>query len=252
MYSQYHADACALAMIARRRPTGILSMDSTDSRSPRPGWLRLLGGRVAIFWPAKMIGTTVGMTVFFVVYFWILQHPLRPPVIMPLTAVDRWIGFWPGALPLYFSLWIYVSLAPALLTERRELLAFGVAAVVLSVVGLGIFFIWPTAVPPPAVEWARYPAFAFLKSVDASGNACPSLHVAFAVFSAAWFGHVFRRLNLATSLRMFNWLWCAGIMYSTVATRQHVSLDVFAGALLGGGIAAANLAWLNSRRPKQT
>jgi len=223
-------------------------MDFPDSRASRFAWFRLLAARVATFWPAKMIGTTAGMAAFFAVYLWILQHPLRPPLVMPLTAVDRWIGFWPGALPLYLSLWLYVSLAPALLTDRRELISLALGAVAMSAVGLGTFLIWPTAVPTPDVEWARYPSFAFLKSVDASGNACPSLHVAFAVFTARWFGHLFRNGQAATWLRVGNWLWCVGIVYSTVATRQHVSLDVLAGAVLGGGIATINLRWLNSRR----
>jgi len=34
---------------------------------------------------------------------------------------------------------------------------------------------------------------------------------------------------------------CAGILYSTIATRQHVALDAAAGAVLGG---AASLAYL--------
>jgi membrane-associated phospholipid phosphatase len=216
-------------------------MDSTDSRPHPRGWLRQCGNRLIRFWPAKMIGTTVGMTVFFVVYFWILQHPLSPPTVMPLTGVDRLIGFWPGALPLYLSLWIYVSLAPALLISDRELWAFVRGAVAISVIGLGIFLVWPTAVARPEVEWSRYPAFAFLKSVDASGNACPSLHVAFAVFTAVWFERVLREMGAGHLLRAVNWLWCLGILYSTMATRQHVVLDVVAGVVLGGAVAAANL-----------
>ncbi len=73
---------------------------------------------------------------------------------------------------------------------------------------------------------------------DASGNACPSLHVAFAVFTAVWFGHLLRQMKAGGLARSLNWLWCAGILYSTIATRQHVALDVLAGAVLGAVIAA--------------
>jgi membrane-associated phospholipid phosphatase len=41
--------------------------------------------------------------------------------------------------------------------------------------------------------------------------------------------------------RACNVLLCAGILYSTIATRQHVALDAAAGAVLGG---AASLAYL--------
>ena len=217
-------------------------MDS-PRRPPITGSVQI-GGRVLRWWPAKMVGTSLGMTVFFITYFWILRHPLHPPLVMPLTAVDRWIGFQPWALPLYLSLWFYVSLAPALLIDRRELVSYGVAVIGLSVVGLGVFLFWPTAVSPPDVDWARHPAFAFLKAADASGNACPSLHVAFAVFTAVWFERLLRQMAAGRGLRALNWLWCVGILYSTVATRQHVALDVLAGMALGAAVAAAHMRWL--------
>jgi membrane-associated phospholipid phosphatase len=201
---------------------------------------------------AKCIGTTLGMTAFFVVYFWLLHHPFFPITIMSLTAVDRWIPFQPGALGLYISLWFYVSLAPALLTERRELLSYLLAAAALSVVGLGIFLFWPTAVPVLAQDWPQ-PSFLFtLKRVDASGNACPSLHVAFAVFTACWFQRLLREMGAGPVARALNWLWCLGILYSTIATRQHVALDVLAGAVLGAVVAAVHLRLIRPTAPRRT
>jgi membrane-associated phospholipid phosphatase len=216
-------------------------MDLQHKRPPDAGWLHQVGARVLTWWPAKLIGTTFGMTAFFVVYFWLLWHPLYPVTIMPLTAVDRLVSFGPAALPLYFSLWFYVSLAPALLIVRRELVSYGLAAVGLSVIGLGIFLFWPTAVAPPEVDWLQHPVFSFLKSVDTSGNACPSLHVAFAVFTAVWFERLLRQMGAGRLVRALNWLWCSGILYSTVAIRQHVSLDVLAGAVLGATVAIVHL-----------
>ena len=216
-------------------------MDSRDLPSPHAGWLHQFGPRLRTMWRAKFIGTTVGMTAFFVAYFWLLHHPLFPITIMPLTAVDRLIGFQPEALVLYVSLWIYVSLAPALLINRRELVSYGVAAIVLSVIGLGIFLFWPTAVPKSALDWSRHPSFSVLQTVDASGNACPSLHVAFAVFTAIWFEHLLREMKAGGVAQALNWLWCAGILYSTIAIRQHVALDVLAGAVLGAVVAVLHL-----------
>jgi membrane-associated phospholipid phosphatase len=213
-------------------------------------WLVQADFRLRSRWLAKMICTTLGMAVFFIAYFWLLRNPLHPPFIMPLTAVDRLFGFWPGAVPIYFSLWIYVSLAPALLTDPRELISYGLAAIGLSVIGLGIFLFWPTAVPPGDINWSQHPAFVFLKSVDTSGNACPSLHVAFAVFTAVWFQRLLRRMGAGRLVRGLNWLWCGGILYSTIAIRQHVSLDVLAGAMLGLAVAAAHLWLLRAFNPK--
>lgn len=219
-------------------------MDLPPTRPPEAGWLHQLLPRALTWWPIKVIGTTLGMTLFFVVYFWLLRHPVFPVTVMPLTVVDRWIGFWPPALPLYLSLWFYVSLAPALVIDRRELVSYGLAWVALSAIGLGIFLFWPTAVPVPDIDWARYPSLAFLKSADAAGNACPSLHVAFAVFSAVWFDRLLRQMGAGRWARAGNGLWGLGILYATIATRQHVALDVLAGTALGAAVAAVHLRWL--------
>lgn len=209
---------------------------------------RLLSRRVLVWWPVKMTGTALAIALFFPAYLWVLGHPWFPVTVMPWTALDQWIGLQPAALPLYLSLWFYVSLVPALMVDRRELWSCAVAWIALSAIGLGIFMIWPTAVPAPDVDWSLYPALRFLKSTDATGNACPSLHVAFAVFSAVWFGHLLARVGAGRTLRILNWLWCAGILYSTMAIRQHVALDVLAGAGLGAVVASAHLRWLGRFR----
>jgi membrane-associated phospholipid phosphatase len=215
-------------------------MDQRELHPTDVGWLHQLGPRLRTMWLTKLIGTTAGMTAFFVAYFWLLNHPVFPITIMPLVAVDRWIAFRPEALVLYASLWVYVSLAPGLLIDRRDLLSYGLAALVLSVIGLGIFFLWPTAVPKVELDWARYPSFLTLRDVDASGNACPSLHVAFAVFTALWFARLLCQMQAGHLAQALNWLWCLGILYSTLATRQHVALDVLAGAILGAVVAAGH------------
>lgn len=181
----------------------------------------------------KAIGTTAIMTVFFVGYFEILRAPLFPPALVPLTALDRWIPFTPAALPIYASLWLYVSLPPAFFVDRRRLIAYGWAIGSLCATGLAIFYFLPTATPAALVNWDAYPGFAMLKGIDTNGNACPSLHVATAVFSGLWLHRHLREMGASTALRLGNALWCAGIVYSTLATKQHVALDVLAGLLLG-------------------
>jgi len=188
-----------------------------------------------------MTGMTLGMTLFFAAYFRVLHHPIFPVTIMPLTAVDRLISFRPEALPLYLSLWIYVSLAPALMIERQEIMSYALATVGMSFIGLGIFLLWPTTVFWSDADWSQHPAFAFLQTVDASGNACPSLHVAFAVFTAVCLGRLLRQMGAGRVVCAFNWLWCLGIIYSTVAIRQHVVLDAIAGAGLGAVVAVVHL-----------
>lgn len=198
-----------------------------------------------------MVGITVGMTVFFIAYFHILRSPIFPVTVMPLTALDHLIPFDPWWLLPYVSLWVYVSLAPSILSDRTELVDFALASVALSVVGLTIFLLWPTVVPPSSASWEQYPWVAFLKNVDASGNACPSLHVAYAVLSGAWIDQTLRRRGAAKGWRIGNVIWAAMITYSTVATRQHVVLDVVGGAVLGAGVVAVQR-WRPWRKISQT
>jgi membrane-associated phospholipid phosphatase len=224
-------------------------MDLQPMLPSTTGWLHQARIRLMINWPVKIIGTTLVMTGFFLAYFWVLNHPFFPVTTMPLTPIDRLIPFQPDILPIYFSLWLYVSLAPALLADRREIISYGPVTVGMSIIGLGIFLLWPTTVRWPDIDWSQHPAFAFLKSVDAAGNACPSLHVAFAMFTAIWLDRLLRQMGAGRFVRAFNWLWCLGILYSTVAIRQHVVLDVLVGAALGVIVALLHLRWLRVSDP---
>lgn len=206
-----------------------------------PAAPRLLDRITSHFW-LKALGTPVFMAVFFIVYFAVLRNPASPPVEVPLIALDRWIGFHPLALIPYVSLWFYVILPTALMMKFRELFGYTVGAAALSAVGLFIFYRWPTATPPADIDWAAHPSMQFLKSMDAAGNACPSLHVAFSVFTAAWLARILNRIHAPTTAHVVNILWALAILHSTLATRQHVALDLIAGAVLG-----AVAAWVNLR-----
>ncbi len=196
-------------------------------------WYRQAAAAIARHCYLKAIGTMLFIGVFFGAYFYLLKNPAYPIAMMPFTLLDQLIGFQPHAMPLYISLWVYVSLPPALLATRRELYGYGAAMAATCLTGLFIFYLWPTAVPATNIDWALYPAVDFLKNIDASGNACPSLHVATAVFSGIWLHHLLRRFGAPLWIFSFNWVWCIGILYSTLATRQHVAVDVLAGIALG-------------------
>lgn len=197
------------------------------------GWYRQLAAAAASHILLKAIGTPLFIAIFFGAYLYLLKHPAYPTTIMPFTTLDRLISFQPQAMPLYVSLWVYVSLPPALLASRRELYGYGRAMAATCLTGLLIFYFWPTAVPAAHIDWTLYPDVDYLKNIDAAGNACPSLHVATATFSAIWLSFIMRRAGSPHWLLTLNWVWAAGILYSTLATRQHVVVDVLAGLMLG-------------------
>jgi membrane-associated phospholipid phosphatase len=220
---------------------------STDflaaAAGPSRGWGAELVARARYQFLLKTVGITAFTWLFFIGYFWVLRHPAYPVTMMPLTAVDRWVSFQPAALFPYLTLWLYVGIAPGLSRSFRHLVVYGLWAAALCVSGLLIFHFWPTAVPPRPPYAGQYPGFALLEGVDAAGNACPSMHVAVAIFSAICLEHLLRQLRSPAWLRLLNVAWFLAIAYSTMAIKQHVALDAAAGALLGSTFALFSLRW---------
>lgn len=202
-------------------------------RFQAPPWYRQIARRMAILWPLKALGTAAFMMLFFWAYFAVLRNPLAPVTMMPLTWLDTAIPITALAFPFYASLWVYASLPVAFMQEIRAMLLFGLWMAVMCLLCLGIFWLLPTGVPPAGIDWSLYPEMAIIKDVDASGNACPSLHVASAVFAAIWLARIARAMGGRRWVSGLIWLHCLAILWSTMATRQHVALDVLAGALTG-------------------
>lgn len=221
---------CPRRELLRERPMRPELPSPPINATQRFGEWRL---RITTHFVLKTVGVTVFITAFFFAYFWLLNSPLFSVRTMPYTALDRAIEFQPLALVFYLSLWVYAPFPAMLACDKPQLYAYGRHSGALALLGLGIFLFFPTTIPPADIDWSLHPGFEFLKGVDASGNACPSLHVAFAVFAAIHIGAMLKRSHVTGWIRWANWLWCAAIAYSTLATKQHVAVDLFAGAILG-------------------
>jgi membrane-associated phospholipid phosphatase len=190
--------------------------------------------RLAEDWLVKMSGTMVSIAGFFVLFFWVMHNPPSAHTVMPPTVIDHWVTVSDRAMVLYGSLWFYISLAPALAKDRVELVACGRDAAIMATLGLAAFWFFPTTIPDFSVDWAQYPALQMLKATDDGGNAFPSLHVAFAALVAVQLKRQLSSVNAPAWVHVANMLWALGIIYSTLATRQHVLIDVLGGLLLAG------------------
>ncbi len=209
-------------------------MSSNNQHNPiKVDWLHHIRTALTSHTLLKVVGFTLFISLFFITYFHVLKHPAYPITLIPLSFVDKLISFQPLALPVYLSLWIYVATPLILIASRRELFEFTTAMLLMCVTGLTIFYFWPTTIAPTNIDWSLYPSISFLKNIDASGNAFPSLHVATAFFSGMWTARLLKRFKAPRWIRILNIIWCAGIIYSTLATRQHVALDILGGLLLG-------------------
>ncbi|WP_443083431.1 phosphatase PAP2 family protein [Variovorax sp. PBL-E5] len=211
--------------------------------SPLQPWTAEIWLRIRRHFALKLIGTTVFTWLFFIAYFQLLRHPVHAVTVMPLTALDHLIPFQPQLLFAYFSLWVYIGIAPGLQLTFQELVVYGLWVGALCLTGLGLFYVWPTQIPPLDLDAAGFPGFAMLQGVDAAGNACPSMHVAAAIFTAIRIEQVLREARTPAVLRLLNAAWFVAIAYSTLAVKQHVVLDAAAGALLGLAFALASLRW---------
>lgn len=192
---------------------------------------RELGRLLTHLWWIKAPGSALFIWVFFEAYFFLLRHPATTAFEMPLTWIDRALPMqWWAWLP-YLSLWVYITLPPALMPNVRQLLFYGLSVGLVCGAGLACFYYWPTIVP--ALTKPPEDSLALVQGIDAAGNACPSLHVAIAVFSAIWLHHQLCAIGISRFWRLGNWVWCLAIVYSTLATKQHVLIDMLAGIALG-------------------
>ena len=203
------------------------------------GWGGVAWRRMCHQFVLKNLGVALFMTAFFVAYFHVLRHPVHAVSLMPLTALDDWIAFEPWALPVYASLWVYVAVPPIMQANVFDEARYGVWIGALCVTGLLIFYFWPSAVP--RFDSSQFAGFAVLQGLDTAGNACPSLHVATAAFSAYWIDRLLRDLQAGRLMRTLNWAWLLLIAWSTLATKQHVVWDVLAGFLMGAIFAALSV-----------
>jgi hypothetical protein len=201
-------------------------------------WARSLGARLAAEgWLKARLG--IALTAFFCGPYFALQHvSLFEPRRLPLSAIDRAIGFAPGWIWGYQSVYLLIVLVPWLSTRRDDLRRHARGFVLLAAAGFACFLLYPVDGPRPA-HVPRTGMWALLLAYDAPRNAMPSLHVGLAAYTVLFGLRAFRP-ELAARVRAA-WAaaglaWLAVIAYATLATKQHYAVD------LPPGVAGAWLA----------
>ena len=155
----------------------------------------------------------------------------RPPHVLPELSPDRWIGFHPCAAWVYLSFFLFQAVGfycvPA---ENRGALVK--AFVTCAAIAFEVFMVWPTTLTQPPLPADVGSTLVFVRWVDTPGNCLPSLHAALSAVSAAAvsLGRGWRR-------RLAAWSWAIAICWSAIATRQHLTVDIAAGCMLGCAVA---------------
>jgi len=207
--------------------------DSIELSRPPGRWWRQAGRNVWRLGWLKAAGSTLYMATFFHFYFLLLRNPAYPVTDLPPTSFDRWLPFQAWAFWPYVSQWVYVCLPAALQPDLKTLLRHGLAAGGLCIIGIGFYYYLPTSFTLAGGNWPADHPGAFLAQADQARNVFPSMHVAFACFSAVWVRSALRSIGAPGWLQALNLAWAMTIIYSTLAIKQHILWDVAAGVVLG-------------------
>ena len=176
--------------------------------------------------------------------FFLLEYfPLLRARALAETALDRWIEFDDRWVWVYVSLYAYMPTIPLLLVERAHLRRYALGMLTIAATAFAVFLLYPTEVPRPPVEGTQL-VYRWLVGVDRPSNAVPSLHCAFALFTALIAKTALCDWRPAPHWRIAVWVWCGLICISTLAIKQHLLLDAFTGCALG--LAVYSLAWRNA------
>ncbi|AWV06648.1 phosphatase PAP2 family protein [Marilutibacter maris] len=178
-------------------------------------------------------------------YLWINAHPTRSPALLPVTALDRAIGWHAWTIWPY---WLLLCINPFLalgLRDRALLWAAFKAYVVAMGLNMAIWLAWPTRIVrhalPDDLGGATRAAWDLLYALDEPHTCFPSGHITIPVVVMV----AFARQHPASR----PWIWLPTLLFPTiVSTGQHYAIDLFAGI----ATAAVGLAWagLLRRQPR--
>ena len=200
---------------------------------------RALLQRLAAHWRLKLALTAALNVIFWTGYASLSRHALFPLHTLPATWLDRAIPFQPEPWGwIYMSEFLLTGVGPWLITDRRALADFTLGLLIITGAGFLIFLLYPVASPRPAALPSRG-SISIITHLDGPLNAFPSLHAAFLVYMLAVARRLWPRPHPATVLAAL--AWAVLVLYATLATRQHYSLDLVAGAALG--LIAHRFAW---------
>ena len=186
-------------------------------------------------------------------YLLVNAQPLRTPTLLPVTALDQWIGWHAWTIWPY---WLLLAMNPflALCIRQRRLLLATLRAYALAMgINFVVWIAWPTSIVraalPEGLDGATRLAWQALHALDAPNNCFPSGHITIPVVVMAGV--------IAQHPRARRWLWLPLLLFpSILTTDQHYFVDLVGGlatALIGIALVgqalwrpAASPAWVQA------
>lgn len=148
---------------------------------------------------------------------------------IPKVLIDDFIGFKPNFIFLYFSSYVYPLTIFFYGKDKINMDKFLYTFIVLVAISTLIFFFIPTTIPrmnyvvDENLGFFTRESMKLIRLLDVSNNCLPSLHVSSAVLISLFYLHENRKLFFISGV------WSLGIIYSTMATKQHYFWDCLGG-----------------------
>lgn len=180
--------------------------------------------------PKRIAVIAVLFTVNSALFMYLNQNPYREPSVLPMTAVDEAIPFWPITVWPYSLMLASNVVLPFLLRRDRLFRAVLLAYLTAMSINMLIWAGYPTAYYRPDLPMGETFSESFYRwmvSFDRGTNCFPSGHVTIPTV-LIW--------GLTVQWKKYRWwLWGALLLGSLtiLTTKQHYLWD------LGGGLATA-------------
>lgn len=191
----------------------------------RAGTLRIRLPILPMYFDRKL-GYTLVWAPYIAAYQLVNRYPLREPVELTMTGLDRAIPFVPELLPLYVSYLLYYFWTVARLRDDREVSRVFYATHLQLAVSLVVFVLYPVRMPRELFYTAASYGWAdtFWRWFDAPNNCLPSLHASNVM--------LLMQVNAERPGRVPALALGAAIIASTLFVKQHYAVDLAAGALV--------------------
>jgi membrane-associated phospholipid phosphatase len=170
--------------------------------------------------------------------YWWLNHNLRAPEQLPLTALDRATPFLPWTMWPYLALFVSDVILPLALRNRRVFHDVVFAYVIAILSNVVIWNLIPTTYPrppPPSGSSITDAAFRIMVSLDTPNVCFPSGHIT--IPAVGCWGLVREHPRLRGAV----WTTFALLSLTVLTTKQHYAVDLLGGfgtALFGIAVVA--------------
>ncbi len=144
---------------------------------------------------------------------------------MPNWFGEDTLPFMPAWAIVYQSVFLLHTAAFWIGNDMVRVRDYGISIALVFLAGAVIFWLAPTTAARPLTNNVIY--CALITNIDGTRNALPSLHAAISTLGVIRFWP-----GSSAIMRGLLAAWWAALLFSTLATRQHRVVDLFAGILL--------------------